>query len=67
MTMPPQPAEADAGLIARPETGPAPLPVHDAGSLTGATGLACILLDGRRYLLRITRSRKLLLTRADTP
>jgi hemin uptake protein HemP len=67
MTLLSQPAETEAGPPTRPEAGPGQLPVHDAGSLTGATGLACILLDGRRYLLRITRARKLLLTRADTP
>lgn len=69
--MTPLPAEhhkaPSVGQAAGPDSSGTALPVHDAGSLTSPAGLACILLDGRRYLLRITRSRKLLLTRADLP
>jgi hemin uptake protein HemP len=38
-------------------------PVHDARDLTGPDGQARILLDGRPYVLRITRAGKLILTR----
>ncbi len=47
-----------------PRTAPVPpLPVHDADSLTGAEGVARIVLDGQSYTLRITRARKLILTK----
>jgi hemin uptake protein HemP len=51
----------------RPEPGPArpprDLPVHDARALTAGGGAAEIVLDGTRYLLRITRQGKLILTK----
>jgi len=40
------------------------VPVHDARALVAATGnLACIVLDGQDYWLRITRAGKLILTK----
>lgn len=39
------------------------IPVHDARQLTGADGLARIVLDGQVYSLRITRAGKLILTK----
>jgi hemin uptake protein HemP len=48
----------------RPPAAPrTALPVHDARSLTGATGQAQIVLDGQVYALRITRAGKLILTK----
>ncbi len=38
-------------------------PVHDARELTGGSAQAEILLDGMRYILRITRQGKLILTK----
>ncbi|MGR3492278.1 MAG: hemin uptake protein HemP [Shimia sp.] len=38
-------------------------PLHDARILTGADGVARIMLDGQMYTLRITRSGKLILTK----
>ena len=38
-------------------------PVHDARALTGSDGTAFILLDGKAYTLRITKSGKLILTK----
>jgi hemin uptake protein HemP len=38
-------------------------PRHDARSLTGPGNQAEIVLDGTRYVLRITRQRKLILTK----
>ena len=38
-------------------------PRHDARVLTGDGSQAEILLDGTRYVLRITRQRKLILTK----
>lgn len=38
-------------------------PVHDARDLTAGTAQAEILLDGMRYILRITRQGKLILTK----
>ena len=38
-------------------------PVHDARDLTAGTSQAEILLDGMRYVLRITRQGKLILTK----
>jgi hemin uptake protein HemP len=38
-------------------------PVHDARTLTGGGPTAAIVLDGQGYLLRITRSGKLILTK----
>jgi hemin uptake protein HemP len=52
----------------RPAHRPAPViteanrPVHDARDLTAGIGQAEILLDGVRYILRITRQGKLILT-----
>lgn len=39
------------------------MPTHDARRLTGPDGLACIVLDGQAYTLRITRQGKLILTK----
>jgi hemin uptake protein HemP len=44
-----------------PETHPRP--VHDARELTAGTAQAEIRLDGMRYVLRITRQGKLILTK----
>ncbi|MCA8880438.1 MAG: hemin uptake protein HemP [Rhodobacteraceae bacterium] len=38
-------------------------PMHDARALTGGGPTAAIVLDGQSYLLRITRSGKLILTK----
>lgn len=38
-------------------------PLYDARLLTDSTGLARIELDGQIYTLRITRQRKLILTK----
>ena len=38
-------------------------PVHDARALTNGAAQADILLDGVRYVLRITRQGKLILTK----
>lgn len=46
-----------------PAPRPARMPEHDARALTGPDGLACILLDGQAYTLRITRQGKLILTK----
>ncbi len=45
-----------------PETE-APRPVHDARALTSGAAQADIMLDGVRYVLRITRQGKLILTK----
>lgn len=42
---------------------PDTLKVHDARQLVGADGRAMIVLDGTTYILRITRSEKLILTK----
>ena len=43
---------------------PAPLPpIHDARELTAGGSTAVILLDGKSYVLRITRAGKLILTK----
>ena len=52
---------ASAAAHLRPD--PRPLPLHDARGLTGAEGIALILLDGQVYTLRITRAGKLILTK----
>jgi hemin uptake protein HemP len=67
----PAAAEIAAAAEADPATAAAPAewwanrrpPRHDARALTGAGGEAEILLDGTRYVLRITRQRKLILTK----
>ncbi len=41
----------------------APMPTHDAESLTGPDGLARIVLNDQVYQLRITRAGKLILTK----
>ena len=46
----------------RGEATPA-VPTHLAEALTGAGGTARIVLDGQVYTLRITRARKLILTK----
>lgn len=38
-------------------------PSHDALDLTGGGPVATIMLDDQRYALRITRQRKLILTK----
>jgi hemin uptake protein HemP len=38
-------------------------PVHDARDLTAGGSTAVILLDGKSYVLRITRAGKLILTK----
>ena len=43
--------------------GGAPLPVHQAEALTAQGSTAQIVLDGQVYTLRITRGRKLILTK----
>jgi len=43
--------------------GAAPLPVHQAEALTAQGNTAQIVLDGQVYTLRITRGRKLILTK----
>ena len=53
-----EPARA---VVRRPE--PEPRPTHDARSLTAGQAEAEILLDGMRYVLRITRQGKLILTK----
>lgn len=40
-----------------------PRPVHDARTLTEGNREAELLLDGMRYVLRITRQGKLILTK----
>jgi hemin uptake protein HemP len=48
----------------RPAPRPAPpRPIHDARVLTAGGNEAEILLDGVRYVLRITRQDKLILTK----
>lgn len=42
---------------------PEPVPVHDAQVLTDGGPQARIVLDGKVYLLRITRAGKLILTK----
>jgi hemin uptake protein HemP len=54
--------EADAGAGRAAWWADRP-PRHDARALTGAGGQAEILLDGTRYVLRITRQHKLILTK----
>jgi len=38
-------------------------PAYDARDLIGADGQAWIILDGVRYVLRVTRAGKLILTK----
>ncbi|WP_415012804.1 hemin uptake protein HemP [Amaricoccus sp.] len=54
------------GFLPHPRREPvrqAPPPVHDARLLTGGGNEAEIRLDGVRYVLRITRQGKLILTK----
>ncbi|MBL9059052.1 MAG: hemin uptake protein HemP [Mangrovicoccus sp.] len=60
------------GLPLRPCPGSGPVapaepadlpPVHDARHLTGGGTTAVIVLDGKSYVLRITRAGKLILTK----
>lgn len=58
----------NAPLLARlsdqpPAPAPRDLPRHDARVLTAGGSSAEILLDGTRYVLRITRQGKLILTK----
>ncbi|MCC5983257.1 MAG: hemin uptake protein HemP [Rhodobacteraceae bacterium] len=46
-----------------PRQMPEPVPVHDAQVLTDGGQQARIVLDGKVYLLRITRAGKLILTK----
>jgi hemin uptake protein HemP len=48
---------------ARPAEPPRERPIHDARALTADGNDAEILLDGTRYVLRITRQGKLILTK----
>lgn len=53
-------------MMTQTETGPArpePKPTYDARDLTQGGQTATIDLDGQHYLLRITRSGKLILTK----
>lgn len=50
-------------LVVRPHHEPEAKPRHDARRLTGGGVEAEILLDGMRYVLRITRQGKLILTK----
>lgn len=50
-------------LVMRPRPEPDAKPRHDARRLTGGGVEAEILLDGMRYVLRITRQGKLILTK----
>lgn len=62
----PQPLDSSATAVQSGRTGPDPAwpgPCHDARALTGASGAAVILLDGKPYVLRITRQGKLILTK----
>ncbi len=49
--------------IGLPETAAEPRPAYDARIMTGADGLAHIVLDEKVYTLRITRAGKLILTK----
>ena len=55
-----RPAQASP-VIAGPGSDRAP--VHDAAALTAGGRLARIRLDGKEYVLRITRAGKLILTK----
>jgi hemin uptake protein HemP len=57
---PPRPVLLAASRLARPADE---RPVHDARSLTAGGNEAEIRLDGVRYVLRITRQGKLILTK----
>jgi hemin uptake protein HemP len=46
-----------------PRREPEPRPIHDARALTEGGAEAEIRLDGVRYVLRITRQGKLILTK----
>lgn len=54
-----EPSHATGAATAVPTTQP----VHDARRLTGGEGTAFIVLDGKTYTLRITKSGKLILTK----
>jgi hemin uptake protein HemP len=54
-------AEPERAMPRRREPAEAP-PTHDARALTGGGNEAEIRLDGVRYVLRITRQGKLILT-----
>lgn len=45
------------------EGAPTAMPVHRAEALVGPDGIARIVLDGQVYTLRVTRARKLILTK----
>jgi hemin uptake protein HemP len=55
--VPPQTFRSERTQIAEPR------PVHDARVLTRGRREAEVLLDGMRYVLRITRQGKLILTK----
>lgn len=50
-------------MLDRSVTAAGPVPVHDARALTGAVGQAQVVLDGKVYILRITKADKLILTK----
>ncbi|MGR3757915.1 MAG: hemin uptake protein HemP [Tranquillimonas sp.] len=50
-------------LHAAADRSGAKTPAHDARSLTDGGATAAILLDGKTYVLRITRAGKLILTK----
>lgn len=57
------PADAFMPQTRREPARQVPPPVHDARLLTGGGNEAEIRLDGVRYVLRITRQGKLILTK----
>lgn len=50
-------------MVKDEKSPPPPMPVHDAEALTARGTTAQIVLDGQSYTLRITRARKLILTK----
>ncbi len=58
--MPPAPTTSTSTSVTR---APQTAPVHDATGLVGGEGTALIVLDDKTYTLRITRARKLILTK----
>ena len=60
---PPRPSLVAPSPPAATAREPDPRPIHDARALTEGGNAAEIRLDGVRYLLRITRQGKLILTK----
>lgn len=52
-----------SGQASTAEVARTAVPTHHAEALVGPAGTACIVLDGQVYTLRITRARKLILTK----